>query len=394
MDNDELLVKYLAGEANADESVQAEAWIETSAENRTYFEQFKQLWDESQKLAHNSSIDEDMAWNRFRERIQKEYIESQKPAANYQWLKVAAVILLIAGAALAVPYFFSRNEGVRDATAINSSQPPVTLLRSVTADNTRIDTLPDGSVVTLNRYSSIDYPQTFGSRTRDVQLNGEAFFSVRHIEGKPFVIKASGLLITVIGTSFNVDSRDGKTEVIVETGVVSVKKQASIVSLYPGEKVTVFNADTMLKKEPNRDTLYKSYVFKLRAYALKTAKATKTDTPFDINKHPELLKQILKDPKQWAKLLKSYSPQGENIEVRRAVIRSVLDELAKEKIAAKGTVISFRLNKNEFIINDKRQPDAVQRRFKEKFIKEPGYSVYFGGAPRNGRGIFLSPDSL
>jgi hypothetical protein len=71
-----------------------------------------------------------------------------------------------------------------------------------------------------------------------------------------------------------------------------------------------------------------------------------------------------------------------------------LDELAKEKIAAKGTVISFRLNDGEFIINDKREPDAVHQRFKDKFIKEPGYTIYFGGAPRNGRGVFLSPDSL
>ncbi|HWZ03743.1 MAG TPA: hypothetical protein VNX40_09035, partial [Mucilaginibacter sp.] len=63
-------------------------------------------------------------------------------------------------------------------------------------------------------------------------------------------------------------------------------------------------------------------------------------------------------------------------------------------IAAKGTVRSFRLNENEFIINDKRQSDAVQQRFKDLFIKEPGYTVYFGNAPRNGRGVFLSPDSL
>ena len=106
------------------------------------------------------------------------------------------------------------------------------------------------------------------------------------------------------------------------------------------------------------------------------------------------MKQLLNDPGKWASPLKKYGPQSESLEVRRSVVRSVLDELAKENIAAKGTVNSFRLNDGEFIINDKRQPEAVHQKFMDMFIKEPGYMIYLGGAPRNGKGIFLSRDSL
>ena len=79
MDMDELLVKYLAGEASADERVQVEAWIAASAANMAYFEHFKLLWDESLKLAHTSTVDEEMAWGRLRDRIHQEYIEEAKP---------------------------------------------------------------------------------------------------------------------------------------------------------------------------------------------------------------------------------------------------------------------------------------------------------------------------
>jgi transmembrane sensor len=390
---DELLVKYLAGEADANERAQADIWVQASAENKKYFEHFKLLWDESEKLAHDSAIDEDKAWHRFRERIHQDYVTATNSTRNFQWLKVAAVILLVSATALFGPYFFTQHDGTRSATT-QVNNHPATLLKSVTTDKTKVDTLPDGSVITLNKYSSIKYPAAFKGRTRDVELSGEAFFRVKHDPGKPFEINVNDVLITVLGTSFNVKSIGDKTEVIVETGIVSVKKQTKSIMLYPGEKVTTFKTDTTLKKELNKDTLYRKYIYKQPAHAFKKAVKGKTDTPFDINRHPDLLKQILKDPAKLAKLLKTYGAQSESLPVRRAVINSVLDELAKENIAAKGTVISFRLNEGEFFVNDLRQPEAVHQKFKNMFIKEPGYNIYFGNAPRNGKGIFLSPDSL
>jgi transmembrane sensor len=392
-DKDELLVKYLAGEADADERAEAELWIEAGAENRKYYEHFKLLWDESQKLAHSSVIDEDVAWNHFRERIQKEYITTTKPKINIQWLKVAAVFLLVSAAALWMPYFLTRKDDTRYTSAADTNTP-VTILKSFTTDNTRVDTLPDGSVITLNKNTRLDYPAAFTGHTRNVQLNGEAFFNVKHDPDKPFVIKVNDVSITVLGTSFNVNSRDGKTEVIVETGMVSVQKNDEKVTLHAGEKTIAFNNENTFKKELNRDTLYREYVYKQHAYAFRGTARANTDTSFDINKHPDMLKQILKDPSKWPGLLKKYTPMNENIKIRRTVIREVIAEMVKEKIIAGESIRSFRLNENELIINDKRQTDAVHQRFKEKFLKEPGFTIYFGGAPGNGKGVFLSPDSL
>jgi transmembrane sensor len=392
-DKDELLVKYLVGEASADERAEVEIWIKVSAGNSKYFEQFKLLWDESQKLAHHSTADEDKAWDRFRERIHKEYTDAPKPRNNWQWLKVAAVFLLASAVALWAPYFIKRNDDGRFASPADNN-PSATIIKSVTTDNIRVDTLTDGSVITLNKNSALSYPAAFTGNTRNVQLTGEAFFRVKHDPEKPFVIRVNDVAITVLGTSFNVNSRDGKTEVIVESGVVSVQKNSEKITLRAGEKTTAFNNENTLKKEPSRDTLYREYVYKLRAYAFKSPAGKNADTPFDINKHPDLLKQILKDPSKWPALLKRYTAKNDEISIRRAIVRNVINDIVKEKLVAGGVVISFRLNENEFIINDNREPEVVQKQFKAKFLKEPGYTIYFGGRPRNGKGIFLSPDSL
>ena len=391
---DELLVKYLAGEASADERLEAEAWMEASATNKAYFEHFKLLWDESLKLAHTSAVDEEIAWARLRERIHQEYVAVEKPKRSYEWLKVAAVILLASAVALLGPYFFNHHRDPVRFTSAGSDPHLPRLLKSVTGNTVRTDTLPDGSEITLNKYSGISYPASFAGHLRNVQLSGEAFFKVTHNPDKPFVVKVNDLLVTVLGTSFNIKSTRAETEVIVESGVVSVTKRSKIITLYPGEKVASVETDTGFKKEHNNDTLYRTYRYKQRAYAFKYVVKGKTDTGFDINKHPDLLKKLLNDPGKWASLLKKYGVQNESLEVRRAIIRSVLDELAKENIAPKGTVNSFRLNDGEFIINDRPQPEAVHQRFKQKFIKEPGYTIYLGGAPRNGKGVFLSRDSL
>jgi ferric-dicitrate binding protein FerR (iron transport regulator) len=61
--------------------------------------------------------------------------------------------------------------------------------------------LPDGTKVSLNRGSKISYPSTFEGQTREITLQGEAFFDVAHDAQHPFIIHAQGADIKVLGTS-------------------------------------------------------------------------------------------------------------------------------------------------------------------------------------------------
>ena len=65
-------------------------------------------------------------------------------------------------------------------------------------------TLHDGTVVWLNARSTLRYPNRFGKHTREVELEGEAFFDVKHDAGVPFIVSTEKANIKVLGTKFNV----------------------------------------------------------------------------------------------------------------------------------------------------------------------------------------------
>ena len=86
-------------------------------------------------------------------------------------------------------------------------------------------TLIDGSTVLLNSDSKLIYPKQFGD-SREVILEGEAFFMVARNEQKPFRIKSGKLVTTVLGTSFNIKAfQNEDIEVTVASGKVQVSQE-------------------------------------------------------------------------------------------------------------------------------------------------------------------------
>jgi len=84
--------------------------------------------------------------------------------------------------------------------------------------------LSDGSVVYLNRNSSLTYPEHFSKSNRKVSLRGEAFFDIARDESRPFILDAGKASVRVLGTSFNVitDNGNSEVEVYVSSGTVLV----------------------------------------------------------------------------------------------------------------------------------------------------------------------------
>jgi len=232
-------VKYLLSEATAEEQEQVKQWLIDDA-NLAYYNQLKTIWDNSRELALTSMADENRAWQKFQQRIHPASVRRMR----FGWMRVAASIAIIVGIGILGYWIFSD----RTKEVIVVAQKAVLN-----------DTLPDGSVVTVNKGSSISYPSRFKGGTRQVALNGEAFFNVTPNKKKPFIISVNDVQIMVVGTSFNVKTIDGNTKVVVETGIVKVTRAGKTVELRANEELIVGAKDSALTKEKVSDQLYKYY---------------------------------------------------------------------------------------------------------------------------------------
>ena len=109
-------------------------------------------------------------------------------------------------------------------------------------------TLPDGSVVTVNAGSRLTYPQSFRGSTREVELQGEAYFKVRHDASHPFIVKAGKVSTKVLGTEFNVRTYSPQdVHVTLLQGRVLVSSASSAKYLKPGEDASLHGGGLVVR---------------------------------------------------------------------------------------------------------------------------------------------------
>ena len=84
--------------------------------------------------------------------------------------------------------------------------------------------LSDGTKVFLNADSELKYPVEFSDGKRIVDLKGEAYFEVHKDSLRPFIVRMNGAEVTVLGTSFNVNTYgdDGQIYTTLVNGSVRV----------------------------------------------------------------------------------------------------------------------------------------------------------------------------
>jgi len=247
---DELLVKYMLKEASPSEIEYIEQWIASSEWNSKYFAQFKMIWETSLSAKVESNLDTDTSWAKFKQLTEEQDLSPIKvvslPGKGFYWMKIAAVLIAVCGLSLLLfNYFQSR---------------PEVMLSMQTKDKGRTDTLSDGSVITLNKHSLLYYPEHFKGAKRLVKLEqGEAFFNIVHDKTKPFIVRVKDLEVLVVGTSFNIKSKEAMTEVIVETGIVQVSRKKIVIKLTPKEKLSIDSSTGIYKKGFNSDLFYNYY---------------------------------------------------------------------------------------------------------------------------------------
>ncbi|WP_422362241.1 FecR family protein [Reichenbachiella sp.] len=209
---EEKLVKYFSGNLSKDEARKIEEWRSESDKNASEFLEYHMAWKFSNKQDVNKSAALSAVMNRI-DAIEGANEELQSGGFK-AYLKYAAIAVLGIGL-----IFFGKDKifDTDNIVAIEASE------------NLEIITLPDGSVVTLSQNSVLTYDEVFDGETRNVSLQGKAFFDIRRDETKPFIVNTDNSKIEVLGTSFLVNTlaMNSSTEVIVKTGKVAVSKKES-----------------------------------------------------------------------------------------------------------------------------------------------------------------------
>lgn len=139
------------------------------------------------------------------------------------------------------------------------AEPTVAMYKMQTeaGDKSNIE-LPDGTRIWLNNSTTIEYESSFGIKNRTVLLKGEAYFMVAKNKDLPFIVKAQGVDIKALGTSFNVSAYPDDSELTTTlfSGKVSVLSASSnqVALLTPNQTAIYRKEENVLeKRNDNRD---------------------------------------------------------------------------------------------------------------------------------------------
>ena len=255
-----IITRKISGEISVDEQQVLDNWLAQSNENGQYFQNLEKIYSQASdnKDAALPAIDVNQEWQRFKTSVQPEV---KKDGYKSNWLRIAASVVVIG----VLGYFIW-------FTAFKSNN--ITVLADYSG---QLVTLPDNSVVTLNKEASITYPRKFSEGNRTVIMNGEAFFEVTRDETKPFIVNLGLSNVEVLGTSFNINAEgnNDKIEVVVNTGKVRFETTTGdeSVILTKGEKGTLMKNMNMISKVDNNDVNFMAW---------KTRKIVFNDVDLDV----------------------------------------------------------------------------------------------------------------
>ncbi len=204
-------------------------WLSRSAENRRAYEDVEELvalvgnldetpWpDESELQADTYSGDEALYdWVQKKKRREQQALKlSQRVArkGTVRWVEIglSMAAALVVGVALV---WWQLDTG------LNESVPDVKIYRTITAQHRDI-TLSDGSQVSLGANSTMSIAYTEDQRLITLD-QGEAYFVVKKIPGRPFMVDAGSRRVAAVGTAFNISEQQERVVVTVAEGQVIV----------------------------------------------------------------------------------------------------------------------------------------------------------------------------
>ncbi|PSR55715.1 hypothetical protein AHMF7605_20510 [Adhaeribacter arboris] len=328
-----LILRYYQGELTTQEREKVEQWLAEDETNQQFAESLKEEDQIQEPLDFLASVDTEAAWQKVAPKIQnpRKKISFWQ---NSEYLKYAAVLLLVCLAGgFAYKISLTQNAG-NPATPMASHQPKAIIPASkvdrnkaqltlsngsvIDLDNqkngtiwhkngtwiTKQDkelhfsfspeashntdrkglttltiptgsqykiTLPDGSQVWLNAASTLSFSDFSTEKKRVVALTGEAYFEVAKNKHQPFLVKAKGTTVEVLGTHFNVMAypEENSINTTLLEGSVKVSNTSSHKILQPGFQAKAGTTIEVEKVDVNAAVAWKNGFFHFQNAELK-----------------------------------------------------------------------------------------------------------------------------
>lgn len=224
-------------------------------EEKRLLETYYNLFEDEQDVLALLSLEEKKKLQRgISKNIWKDIFHQAHPV-KVVWYKrnlflkiaVSAAVLLIMGSTLFYTDPFSSKKEIAQQNKeaeIPGKNKQMVASMPVRKQENRMIFLPDGSKVILSSGSKLNYPSSFDdTNKREVFLDGEAFFDIKHNPKRPFIVHTADVKTVVLGTAFNVKAIAGERDIVVtvKRGKVKVSDSNKVLGIITPNQQIVYN---------------------------------------------------------------------------------------------------------------------------------------------------------
>lgn len=169
-----IIARVLSGESSSDDILSLSEWLNENEKNRDEFRRLKNYWDADVAFKH--SVAPAFSADKLQQKIN---VQRRQTARRQLWrnaipLIAAACLLFIFSTAL---FLYNTNDRISEHYTL------------LTDEHTSNFTMEDGTIITLNKNSRLSYSDKYGKDSRNVKLEGEAYFEVAKDPSKPFQVE-------------------------------------------------------------------------------------------------------------------------------------------------------------------------------------------------------------
>jgi len=222
---DKLIEKFISGKRlTGEEYIFLDKLLNNFQYRQDVIHYLEKNWQQSKPEAVK------LQFEQIREKIRISSIKSRMNRLFIVLSKAAAILFI--PLLVAALYFY-----------LNKPQSASTELLALTTqkgEHTSV-ILPDGSKAWLNVDTKLSYPVDYGINSRNIELEGEAYFEVEKNKELPFEVKSGNLTTTALGTKFVISAYPGSSELksSLVDGSVEIKYGNVSKILNPGQQIIV-----------------------------------------------------------------------------------------------------------------------------------------------------------